>query len=98
SVQAQSAGNVLVVVLCIALDRPLGVAQAGVTAAMFAAGGLWATFLALVIWRLHPYRPAHRAVAGVWHNLARLCGDLERLVALPEPATAAFDGHARGHR
>ena len=98
SVQAQSAGNVLVVVLCIALDRPLDGAQAAVTAAMFAAGGLWATFLALVIWRLHPYRPAHRAVAEVWHNLARLCGDLERLVALPEPDTAAFDGHARGHR
>lgn len=98
SVQAQSAGNVLVVVLCIALDRPLTPEQAAVTALMFAAGGLWATFLALVIWRLHPYRPAHRAVAEVWHNLARLCGDLERLVVLPEPDTAAFDGHARGHR
>ncbi|WP_409518585.1 FUSC family protein [Methylobacterium sp. PvR107] len=98
SLQAQSAGNVLVVVLCIALDRPLTPEQAGITVLMFAAGGLWATFLALVIWRLHPYRPAHRAVAEVWHDLARLCGDLERLVALPEPDTAAFDGHARGHR
>ncbi|MEG9525998.1 MAG: FUSC family protein [Hyphomicrobiales bacterium] len=98
SVQAQSAGNVLVVVLCIALDRPLTPEQAGITVLMFAAGGLWATFLALVIWRLHPYRPAHRAVAEVWHDLARLCGDLERLVALPESDNAAFDGHARGHR
>ncbi len=98
SVQAQAAGNVLVVVLCIALDRPLTLAQAGTTVVMFAAGGLWATFLALVIWRLHPYRPAHRAVAEVWRDLARLCGDLERLVALPEPDTEAFDGHARGHR
>jgi uncharacterized membrane protein YccC len=98
SVQAQSAGNVLVVVVCIALDRALTPGQAAVVALMFAAGGLWATFLALVIWRLHPYRPAHRAVAEVWRGLARLCGDLERLVALPEPDAAAFDGHAREHR
>ena len=98
SVQAQSAGNVLVVVLCIALDRPLTLEQAAVTALMFAAGGLWATFLALVVWRLHPYRPAHRAVAEVWHGLARLCGDLERLLGLPDADAAAFDGHARAHR
>lgn len=98
SIQAQAAGNVLVVVLCIALDRALTPAQAGLTALMFAAGGLWATFLALVIWRLHPYRAAHRAVADVWRGLARLVGDLERLAALSEPETAAFDGHARAHR
>ncbi len=57
-----------------------------------------ATFLAIVIWRLHPYRPAHRAVADVWRGLARLVGDLERLAALADPETEAFDGHARAHR
>ena len=98
SIQAQAAGNVLVVVVCIALDRALTPAQAGLTAVMFAAGGLWATFLAIVIWRLHPYRPAHRAVADVWRGLARLVGDLERLAALSDPETEAFDGHARAHR
>ena len=98
SVQAQSAGSVLVVVLCIALDRPLDLEQAATTALMFTAGGLWTTFLALAVWRLHPYRPAHRAVAEVWHGIARLCGDLERLLALPDPDAAAFDGHARAHR
>ncbi|MCJ2012794.1 FUSC family protein [Methylobacterium sp. J-076] len=98
SIQAQAAGNVLVVVVCIALDRALAPAEAGLTALMFAAGGLWATFLALVIWRLHPYRPAHRAVADVWRGLARLVGDLERLAAQPEAEAAAFDGHARAHR
>ncbi len=41
SIQAQAAGNVLVVVVCIALDRALTPAQAGLTAVMFAAGGLW---------------------------------------------------------
>ncbi|WP_375463137.1 FUSC family protein [uncultured Methylobacterium sp.] len=98
SVQTQAAGNVLVVVLSIALDRPLGPAQAASIAAMFLAGGLWATFLALVLWRLHPYRPAHRAVAEVWHALARLTGDLEDLAAAPVTIAAAFDEHARGHR
>ncbi len=106
SIQAQAAGNVLVVVVCIALDRALTPEQAGLTAVMFAAGGLWATFLALVIWRLHPYRPAHRAVADVWRGLARLVGDLERLAAcrsrrprrstaIPAPTAGAC---ARGSR
>ncbi|MDP4024195.1 FUSC family protein [Methylobacterium sp. NEAU 140] len=98
SVQAQAAGNVLIVVLCIALERPLTPEQAAVTALMFTAGGLWATFLALVVWRLHPYRPAQRTVAEVWRGLTRLVGDLERLAALSEPGAEAFDGHARAHR
>ncbi|TXM86123.1 FUSC family protein, partial [Methylobacterium sp. WL122] len=84
SVQAQAAGNVLVVVLCIAMDRALSPEEAAIIAAMFLAGGLWATVLALVLWRLHPYRAAHRAVGEVWHALARLTGDLEKLAAAPE--------------
>ena len=98
SVQAQAAGNVLVVVLCIAMDRALSPEEAAIIAAMFLAGGLWATVLALVLWRLHPYRAAHRAVGEVWHALARLTGDLEKLAAAPETVAAAFDGHARAHR
>jgi uncharacterized membrane protein YccC len=97
-VQAQAAGNVLVLVLCIALDRPLSGAQALVVAGMFLAGGLWATLLALVLWRLHPYRPTHRAVAEVWRRLARLSGDLEALAMADDLRLRAFDAHARAHR
>ena len=103
-VQEQAAGNVLVVVLCISLDRPLDPAQAAVTAAMFMAGGLWATLLALGLWRLSPYGPTQRAVAEVWLRLAGLAEDLRRLAALPgagagaSSASPAFDGHARAHR
>lgn len=97
-VQAQAAGNVLVLVLCIALDRPLTGTQALAVSAMFLAGGLWATLLALVLWRLHPYRPTHRAVAEVWRRLARLCGDLEALAKADDPHLRAFDAHARAHR
>lgn len=97
-VQAQAAGNVLVLVLCIALDRPLSGIQALEVAGMFLAGGLWATLLALVLWRLHPYRPTHRAVAEVWRRLARLSGDLEALAIADDTQLRAFDAHARAHR
>ena len=84
-VQAQAAGNVLVLVLCFALDRPLSPDQALVAGLVFTAGGLWATLLALLLWRLHPYRPTHRAVAEVWRRLTRLCDDLEALASLTWP-------------
>ncbi len=82
-VPAQTVGNVLVVVLCLALDRALTPHQGVVVAGMFWAGGLWAAFLALVVWRLHPYRPAHLAIGGVWRGLSRLARDLRRLSADP---------------
>lgn len=113
-VPAQTAGNVLILVLCFALDRPLAPGGALEAGLVFAAGGLWATLLALVLWRLHPYRPTQRAVAEVWRRLTRLCDDLEDLASLARPAglqsghrqifdrhafeVQAFDRHARAHR
>lgn len=96
-VQEQTAGNVLVLVLAFALDRPLTGSEAAVAGGMVLAGGLWATLLALVLWRLTPYRPTQRAVAEVWRRLALLSGDLEGLAAGAADA-AGFDGHARAHR
>ncbi len=86
-VPAQTVGNVLVVVLCLALDRAMSVEQGALVAAMFWAGGLWAAFLALVVWRLHPYRPAHAAIGGAWRGLSR-----------PRPRTCAALGRSAGHR
>ncbi|TNC16059.1 FUSC family protein [Methylobacterium terricola] len=103
-VPAQTVGNVLVVVLCLALDRALSVEQALVVTGMFWAGGLWAAFLTLVVWRLHPYRPAHAAIGGVWRGLSRLARDLRRLSTDPDSASlhdtglAVWEAHARGHR
>ncbi|KMO40095.1 cyclic nucleotide-binding protein [Methylobacterium variabile] len=98
-VPAQTVGNVLVVVLCLALDRALTVEQGAVVTVMFWAGGFWAAFLALVVWRLHPYRPAHAAIGGVWRGLSRLARDLRRLSADPHGADlAVWEAHARGHR
>ncbi|WP_313898399.1 FUSC family protein [Methylobacterium sp. J-068] len=95
-VQAQAAGNVLVLVLCFALDRPLGPDQALAAGLVFTAGGLWATLLALLLWRLHPYRPTHRAVAEVWRRLARLCDDLEDLASLTWPEKPETKASAQG--
>jgi hypothetical protein len=98
-VPAQTVGNVLVVVLCLALDRALSPVAGAVVAAMFWAGGLWAAFLALAVWRLHPYRPAHAAIASVWSGLGRLAHDLRRLSAGPHGADlAGWEQHARAHR
>ena len=44
--------------------------------AAFAVGGLWAMLLCLVIWSLHPYAPARRAVAASYRLLALMAGEL----------------------
>jgi uncharacterized membrane protein YccC len=95
---AQAVGNVLTVVLVLALDRPLGAAEAGMVAAMFLAGGLWATLLTMVVWRLHPYRPARVEVAEVWRLLVEAVRDMRGLLRWPNAGTADWDGYARAHR
>ena len=92
------AGGILSFALILALDRPLpGLADAAVIAATFLAGGAWATLLTLVLWRLHPFLPARRAVAEVYRRLAMLTADLYG--ALSTGANAArWEAHAREHR
>jgi len=95
--QPLQVGNLLTVVLVLALDRPLNPEQALVTAAVFAAGCLWATLLTMVIWRLHPFRPSRRAVADAYRALSLLVLELRTLVQRDAPA-ADWEAHARGHR
>ncbi len=97
-VPAQAVGNVLVVFVCIALDEPLDLAHAGIVASMVLAGGTWATLFTLVVWRLHPYRPARVAVAEAWRRLALLAGDLRELARHPAIEARHWDAHARVHR
>ncbi len=77
---AQALGNLLAVVLLLGTDDALGLAEALRVAGLFAAGGAWALLLSLVIWRIHPFGPARRAVADVWHALSRLVRMLQGLV------------------
>ena len=92
---AMLVGNLLTVVLVLALDRPLpDLGAAAEDAGAFLAGSLWAVLLTLVIWRLHPYRPARRAVALVYRALADMAADMRRRGG----EAAAWEAHARAHR
>jgi uncharacterized membrane protein YccC len=95
----QQLGVLLGVVIVLSLDRALAdVATAGMLAGAFLAGGLWATLLTLVIWRLHPYLPARRAVAEIYGTLALLVADLIALLRVGTRDDAAWEAHARAHR
>ncbi|WP_215747157.1 FUSC family protein [Gluconobacter sp. P1C6_b] len=53
-----------------------GLPEALVIAGAFGGGGLWATLLCLVIWPLHPYAPARRAVGGCYRLLSVMAGEI----------------------
>jgi uncharacterized membrane protein YccC len=95
---AAAVGTILSIVLILSLDRPLQPVEAAEIAGMFVLGGLWATLLTLVVWRLHPYRPARVAVAGVWRRMAGLAGDLHGLVRRGDVGVPEWEAHARAHR
>lgn len=93
---AMQVGNLLVVVTVLSLDNVERPHTAFMLGGLFAGGSLWAVVLTLVIWRLHPYRPARQAVADVFRRLGGLVADLSNLLGGAEPA--AWAGHARAHR
>ncbi len=96
---AQQLGALLSFALILALDRPLtDLATVGALAAGFAGGGLWATVLTLVIWRVHPFLPARRAVAEVYHLLAALAADAQAVLSARTRDAARWEAHAREHR
>ena len=93
----QQVGALLSTVVILALDRPMAPAQAGVLAAFFLLGGVWATLLTMVIWQVHPYGPARRGVAEAYRRLSLLTADLRSLL-LAAPGDAVWEAHARDHR
>ena len=96
---AMQVGNLLTVVLVLALRRPPDdAAEAAILFAMFLAGSLWALLLTMVIWRLHPYLPARRVVGQVYRLLAGLARDMRQVLAHPSPDDTIWDRHARAHR
>jgi len=99
---ALQVGNLLTVVTVLAMDRTISLDHAGVLAASFVGGSLWALLLTMVIWRIHPFRPARRAVAEVFRRMGVLAGDLSGLITaapnLPTQVSEAWADHARGHR
>lgn len=94
---ALQVGNLLTVVLVIAIARPADAPTAGLLAGMFAAGCVWAQLLTLVIWRTYPFAPARRKVGECYRLLALLAADLRGLVGRA-PSAAEWEAHARAHR
>ena len=91
-------GNLLSVVVVLALGTPFtSLDQAAMAGLNFGAGAAWAVLLTLVIWRLHPYAPARRAVADVCLRLAQFTKELAALADAAENI-AAFEAHAAQHR
>ncbi len=96
---AQLVGNLLTVVQVLALTRAIGSAsEAAALGGAFVGGSLWAALLTLVIWRLHPYAPARRAVATAYLELARLVHDMRLVLRHPEPHETVWDRHFSAHR
>ena len=96
---AQQVGSLLCVVVVLSMDRVLpDIAAAATLAAMFLAGGLWATLLTLVLWRVYPFLPARRALAHAYQMLALLAQDLCSLLESGSTDPANWERHARVRR
>lgn len=97
--QAQQVGMFVPVILILSLDHPAPtLAAAGEIGVYTLAGGLWATLLTLVLWRVHPFRPVRRALAQAYETLAALTHDLQTLLHADLHDEPAWDAHARLHR
>jgi uncharacterized membrane protein YccC len=95
----QQLGALLSSVQILSLDYPnRSLTEAGILAAAFTGGALWAILLTMVIWRIYPFLPARRAVAEAYRKLSELVRDLNTLVETPAIPTAAWEAHARIHR
>ena len=101
-VRAMAVGNVLTVVLALAVDRALPPAEAGMLFVAFLVGGAWAVLLTVGIWRINPERAGSRMVAVNWRRLALFARELGDVLRLPGEAggqgLAEFEAHARAHR
>jgi uncharacterized membrane protein YccC len=96
---AQQVGTLLCVVMVLSLDRALPDLESALKlGGMFAAGGLWATLLTLVIWRVHPFAPIRRMLSDAFGRLALMTQDLQALLGRDAVDALQWDRHARGHR
>ena len=95
----QQLGALLAVVQILSLDRGNpSLTEAGILAAAFIGGALWAILLTMVIWRIYPFLPARRAVAEAYRQASELVRDLHNLLKARSVSDAAWEAHARIHR
>ncbi len=93
----QQLGNMLCVVVILALDHAVSAHTALIQGLRFLSGAAWAMALTLLVWRIRPYGPARAALGRLARRLADLADDLNHLAWNAE-SQAEFDTHARAHR
>ena len=78
--EGSTVGLFIAVILAVATGSPTTAPHAAaLRAEMFLGGVAWAMVLALVLWPLHPFRPARRAVARSYRALAEFAYALEEM-------------------
>ena len=85
---ATALGVTFGVALLIGVQLQLPVQEAAVAAAAYAAGGFWTILIALVVWRLRPYKRLEQEVGSIWEELA----------ALTDALPVGSDGTVTRHR
>jgi uncharacterized membrane protein YccC len=73
---AGQAGVLASVVAVVAVDFPNPPEAAAALAGVFLIGAVWAIVLCVLIWRIHPHRPARRAVGAIFRDLGNMTAEL----------------------
>ena len=73
---ATALGVTFGVALLIGVELQLPLQEAAVSALGYAAGGAWTILIALIVWRLRPYKRLEQEVGSIWEELAALTAAL----------------------
>lgn len=97
--QAQQVGMFLSVITVLSLDHAFAdPGPALLLGLMFAGGGIWATILTMLLWRIRPFQPVRRALARAFEALAAEARDLHVLLGEADIDASDWELHARAHR
>ena len=97
--EGSTIGLFIAVIYAVAVGSPSPLPRAALLRAeMFLLGVAWAMVLSLILWPLHPFRPARRAVAGAYRVLAEFARSLEQVtLSLGDASSSAVHARARAH-
>jgi uncharacterized membrane protein YccC len=97
--EGSTIGLFIAVIYAVAVGSPSAAPHAALLRAeMFLLGVAWSMVLSLILWPLHPFRPARRAVAATYRVLADFARSLGQVTrTLGDESSGAIHAHARAH-
>jgi uncharacterized membrane protein YccC len=97
--EGSTVGLFIAVIYAVAVGSPSPLPHIALLRALFLVLGVaWAMVLSLILWPLHPFRPARRAVAGAYRVLAEFTRSLEQVTtALGQASAPAIHARARAY-